>query len=176
VSVGLGIVTAFLAFLFAAVVDFAASVWISAVAPIEDVARYPEVRAQFGDSELVRHFPAAIPPEATEAQFAYIPGFLQGATVIQLRLRLPPEEVADLLAHYRPVAKSRSPNQLAGSPPTHFYTSGSADHSWPATYEILVLDAQPQGTPPGSEWNHGYGYGIAVDSERSEVVYWAEEW
>ncbi len=62
-----------------------------------------------------------------------------------------------------------------GVPTTSFFTSDSDDRSFPATYEILVLEAKPQGNPE-FKWNHGYSYGVAIESSASEIIYWAEDW
>ena len=42
-------------------------------------------------------------------------------------------------------------------------------------YEILVLKAEDQ-SQPGSKWNHGNSYGVAIDVASSEIVYWTEKW
>lgn len=149
---------------------------------ITNVSRYSEIRNQWPPS-LVQHFPDTIPANATNVQLAYLPSFLQGGSHFQLRLKLPPDKINDLLVHFSATAKRRYEggdtndhiNQSGGVPTTRFYTSGSSDHSFPATYEILVIDAQPQGNPE-FKWNHGYSYGVAIDNSASEIVYWVEEW
>jgi hypothetical protein len=60
-------------------------------------------------------------------------------------------------------------------PTTFFYTSDSSTESFPATYEILVLNADDKGRP-GFKWNHGDSYGVAINSSASEIIYWSEKW
>ncbi|MHC5829160.1 MAG: hypothetical protein ACYT04_77935, partial [Nostoc sp.] len=66
-------------------------------------------------------------------------------------------------------------NQPNGVPTTFFYTSDSYTESFPATYEILVLNAEDKGIS-GFKWNHGDSYGVAINSSASEIIYWSEKW
>ncbi len=183
VFIGLGVPSAFVILLLGAFMNLAAGAFLAATTPIEDVSRYAEIRGQMGGSVLVRHFPMTIPENATDARFSYLPKFMQGGGHLQLRLRLPQSEIRDVLIEYDPQAKyeyvggdmGEHENQTNGVPTTHFYTSGTNEGSFPASYEILVFDAEPGGTPD-FPWNHGYSYGVAISSENSEIVYWAEWW
>ena len=150
--------------------------FVAATTPITDIARYSEIRAQMGDSELKRHFPLSIPENAENVQFEYLPKFMMGGSHFQLKLRLPQAEISDLLTEFRSQTKYRfiggnssdHANIEGGVPTTYFYTSGTDDHSFQDDYEILVLNAEP--------WNHGYSYGVVISLEKSEIIYWAEYW
>jgi hypothetical protein len=52
------------------------------------------------------------------------------------------------------------------------------DHSFPDDYEVMIFDSVlPESErPPGFYWNHGRGHGVAISTNRSEIVYWAESW
>jgi hypothetical protein len=176
------LITVIIAF-FAFESNIAARRMLVATTPDTEQAEYREVRDRLGDSDLVRHFPPTIPNNATNSEFVYFGGFMQGGAFIQLRLQLPPGEVAKLLQEYHSKAKyqfiggdtSAHANEPKGVPTTYFYTSGTDDRSFPNNYETLVLDAQPGGAPD-SEWNHGYSYGVVISLEHSEIIYWAEDW
>jgi hypothetical protein len=150
---------------------------------ITDVARYSEIHKGFEGSALVRHFPEAIPADATNMRLDYLPRLMQGGCHLQLRLELPLKQVVDLRAHFVAIAKHQfhggdtndHANLSEGVPTTFFYTSGTDDRSFPSTYEIFVLDAQPGGSSE-FEWNHGQSYGVAIDVSASEIVYWLEYW
>ena len=71
--------------------------------------------------------------------------------------------------------RSDHSNMEGGVPTTYFYTSGTDETSFPDDYEILVLNAEPGGTPD-FQWNHGYSYGVAISLKESEIVYWTEYW
>lgn len=151
---------------------------------ITDTSRYEEIRSQlWSANNEIKHFPQNIPTGDKSVRIAYSPGFLQGGSYFQVRLKQSPEKIQKLLSQYRNIAKHKyrggntndHTNLPNGVPTTFFYTSDYAVESFPASYEILVLDAQDRGSP-GFKWNHGNSYGVAIDSSASEIVYWAEIW
>ncbi|MFN6571857.1 hypothetical protein [Dendronalium sp. ChiSLP03b] len=151
---------------------------------ITDTSRYREIRNQlWSDGSEVKHFPHEIPVSNKGVRIAYSPGFLQGGSYFQVRLKQSPDKIQKLLSQYRNIAQRKyrggdtndHANLPNGVPTTFFYTSDYSGESFPATYEILVLNAQDKGSP-GFKWNHGDSYGVAIDSSASEIVYWAEKW
>jgi hypothetical protein len=151
---------------------------------VTDTSSYAAIRNKlFSNGYPVEHFPQTIPQGAKDIHIAYSPGFLQGGSFFQLRLKQSPEQIKQLLSQYKSVArhqyKGGSTNDHAnlpnGVPTTFFYTSETSAESFPPSYEILVLEAQDRGSP-GFKWNHGDSYGVAIDSSASEIVYWSEQW
>ncbi|MBH8578215.1 hypothetical protein I8752_35790 [Nostocaceae cyanobacterium CENA369] len=151
---------------------------------ITDTSRYGEIRNHlWSDNNEVKHFPDKIPIGDQSVRIAYSPGFSQGGSYFQVRLKQPPDRLQKLLSQYRNIAQRKyrggntndHANLPNGVPTTFFYTSDTRAESFPATYEILVLNAQDKGSP-GFKWNHGDSYGVAIDSSASEIVYWAEKW
>ncbi|MDP5339483.1 MAG: hypothetical protein NWQ28_13010, partial [Nodularia sp. (in: cyanobacteria)] len=110
-------------------------------------------------------------------------GLASEESFFQVRLKQSPEKIQQLLLQYKNIAKyqyqggstNHHVNLPNGVPTTFFYTSDASIESFPATYEILVLDAKHKGTP-SFKWNHGDSYGVAIDSSASEIVYWTEKW
>ncbi|MBC1239218.1 hypothetical protein [Nostoc sp. 2RC] len=151
---------------------------------ITDTTRYQEIRNQLWyDFEDVKHFPNQIPTDAKDIRMAYSPGFLQGGSFFQIRLKHSPEKIKKLLSQYRNNAKYQYRggdtndhiNQPNGVPTTFFYTNDSSEGTFTNEYEILVLNATDRGKP-GFKWNHGDSYGVAINSSASEIIYWAEQW
>ena len=151
---------------------------------ITDTSRYKEIRNQlWSNNDQIKHFPNEIPTDAKSVHIAYSPEFLQGSSFFQIRLKQPPNKIEKLLSEYRNSAKHKYRggntndhiNQPNGVPTTFFYTSDSHTESFPATYEILVLNADNKGRP-GFKWNHGDSYGVAINSSASEIIYWYEKW
>ncbi|BAY27588.1 hypothetical protein NIES2100_74130 [Calothrix sp. NIES-2100] len=151
---------------------------------VTDTSRYGEIRNKLISNDYqVKHFPNTIPKDAKDVRIAYSPGFLQGGSFFQIRLKQSPEKIKQLLSEYKSVAKHQyrggntndHANLPNGVPTTFFYTSDTSEESFPPSYEILVLDAQDKGSP-GFKWNHGNTYGVAIDSSASEIVYWNEQW
>jgi hypothetical protein len=151
---------------------------------VTDTSRYTQIRESLTSNEyLVKHFPPTIPADAKGVRVAYSPGYLQGSSFFQVRLKQSPEKIEKLLSQYKSVAKYQykggstndHTNLHNGVPTTFFYTSDASEDSFPPSYEILVLNAQDRGSP-GFKWNHGNSYGVAIDSSASEIVYWAEQW
>jgi hypothetical protein len=162
----------------------------SALEPVKDVSRYQEVIRGFEpNSRLVKHFPDKIPQEATNVRLFFLPGFMQGGTIFQLRMKLPPEKIKSWQSQFRKTAKRKyisggkdnspkeetSPDGVNVTFEYNFYTNDSGDSSpFPPSYEILVL-ADTRGAPE-YDWNHPELYGVAIDISASEIVYWAEDW
>lgn len=151
---------------------------------VTDTSRYQEIRNQLVSNNYpIKHFPTVIPGDAKGVKISYSPGFSQGGSYFQIRLKHSPDKIKRLLLQYKNLAKHEYRggntndhiNQSKGVPTTFFYTSDLAEESFPPTYEILVLDTQDRGSP-GFKWNHGDSYGVAIDSSTSEIVYWAEQW
>lgn len=151
---------------------------------ITDTTKYVEIRKYlWTNNDQIKHFPHELPSGTKSARIAYFPGLSQGNSYFQVRLQQSPEKIEKLLSQYRNIAKYQyrggstndHANQPNGVPTTFFYTSDFPEESFPASYEILVLDAQDKGTP-GFKWNHGNSYGVAIDSSAAEIIYWAEKW
>ena len=150
---------------------------------ITDTSRYKEIRNQlWSDNDQVKHFPNEIPTDAKNVRIAYSPES-QGTSFFQIRLKQPPNKIEKLLSQYRSCAlhnyrggsTNDHINQPNGVPTTFFYTSDSHTESFPASYEILVLNTEDKGRP-GFKWNHGNSYGVAINTSASEIIYWSEKW
>ncbi|MFK0734265.1 MAG: hypothetical protein ACFKPT_12085 [Gloeotrichia echinulata GP01] len=151
---------------------------------VTDTSRYRELRESLSSANYpIKHFPINIPADAQNVKISYTPGFLQGGSYFQIRLKQSPDKIKKLLSQYKDIAKyeyrggntNDHTNLPQGVPTTFFYTSDSPEESFPPTYKILVLGAQDRGSP-GFKWNHGDSYGVAIDSSTSDIVYWAEQW
>jgi len=159
--------------------------WFMLPGDTHSLREYPSLRAQW-NQELVWHFPDPIPKSATLKKFSHFPGFLQGGAHIQLRLALPPNEVSKL---YERFLQKRTMsffggdtndhmNLTYGMPTTFFYTGPKGQHEFPVDYEIMIFDpVLPESErPDGHYWNHGRSHGVAISTDRNEIVYWAESW
>jgi hypothetical protein len=170
-------------------------VWVSidlqnSLKTVTDVAQYPEIlNNPWKDSPLVQHFPKIIPAEAKNVKIYYVPGFLQGGSMLQLQMTLPPAKIAGIQAQLRkvaqrkyiPGAKDNSPTQETSADEKmsvtfeyRYYLGKSGSQNFPENYEILVL-SDTRGAPTYN-WNHSQMHGVAIDPTTSEIVYWAESW
>ncbi len=144
--------------------------------PTTDPAFYTRFLLDWERTELVDHFPSAIPADATEVRLSSFPGMLQGGGWFQVRMKLPAVRVEQILRDNLPRTikefnggeKMEHVNKFNVAS-TYFFTSGTDDRTFPATYRILVF-----GNSGG--WNHGTSHGLAIDQENQIVVYWAESW
>jgi hypothetical protein len=157
---------------------------------VTDVAEYPRILSEpWKDSPLVQHFPKTIPAEAKNVKIHYVPGFLQGGSMLQLQMNLPPAKIAEIQAQLRkvaqrkyiPGAKDNSPiqetsadGQMSVTFKYKYYLGKTAEQLFPDNYEILVL-SDTRGAP-AYDWNHSQMHGVAIDPTTSEIVYWAESW
>jgi len=178
--VGLGVPIAIVFSGFVTFCNIGASLWLDITTPDTDPGCYESVleRYHYPKTEWISHFPAKIPENAMNVYFHHLQGFLQGAMILQVRYTLPPEEVNSLLE--RSIGKAiqirngqyesfntLGPNEI---PSTYLYVGPEED--WPEDFKVMVLDAEDY----TSNWNHGFSYGVAISTERNEVVYWATDW
>jgi hypothetical protein len=162
----------------------------SSLETVTDVNQYSKIlNNPWKDSPLVQHFPKIIPAEAKNVKIHYVPGFLQGGSILQLQMTLTPAKIAEIQAQLRkvarrkyiPGAKDNSPTQETsgdGQMSINFeykYYLGKSDvQNFPENYEILVL-SDTRGAPTYN-WNHSQMHGVAIEPSTSEIVYWAESW
>ena len=153
------------------------------IGEVTDLSQYSDILSESGEHEQLNHFPSQVPPEAIFAKFHFHPRVFQGSTVLQLRLGLSSDAINDLWEKYSELAKySCSADDVNDNvifegevPTTSFLTSDSESYDFPSTYEILIIDAVPLGKA-NFEWNHGISYGVAIDVENLEILYWYEDW
>ncbi len=151
---------------------------------VNNVKSYREVRERWSNQALIKHFPTQIPADAKNVRFVYSPGSMQAGNILQLRLKQPQAKIAALLSEYKKVTKvkyrggnsNEHVNKPNGVPTTFFHTSNdTTDNSFPFNYEILVLGVSDRGSKD-FKWNHGNSYGVAINRQAEEIVYWVEEW
>jgi hypothetical protein len=157
---------------------------------VTDVAQYSKIlNDPWKDSPLVQHFPKTIPAEAKNVKIHYVPGFLQGGSMLQLQMTLPPAKIAEIQAQLRKVAQRKyipgakdnsatqetsADGQMSITFEYKYYLGKSDVQNFPENYEILVL-SDTRGAPTYN-WNHSQMHGVAIYPTTSEIVYWAESW
>ena len=113
------------------------------------------------------------------------PGFLQGGGWFQLRLTLPPSDIAALFEDASKQAKAFYDGgdrlklvnaKKDGLPGTSFHTSGTKERSFPADYRVFVYHARPYRPGTDFQWNHGDSRGVVISRTRNEIIYFAESW
>ena len=149
---------------------------------ITDPSRYAELLREFEGSVLVEHFPEAVPVDATDTRLYYLPKFMQGCMILQLKVTLPPEHVRGIDRFWRSSAiqSIRGGDQsgsvsLPNGAPLPWCSFFDSYNPFPESYELHVIEAVPGGSTD-SEWNHGHTRGVAIEAGTSTVVYWAEYW
>jgi hypothetical protein len=187
-SVGFGVFVAIVALVFAVFLNFGAGLIVGATTPVRDIARYEETLKDYGEyfgEELVAHFPSHIPDNATRVTFYYLPSFLQGGSLLRLRCRLPSSQIDAVLHEYVPNAKQiqtstgsilESSTRLDPIPVSRTWILSEEDSEMahePEGFLLLILGGEPY---QPEDWNHGETYGVAVSTERQEVIYWSEFW
>jgi hypothetical protein len=153
---------------------------------ITDLAQYPKIRngSEWDHQKLTGHFPEQIPSQATDIHLMYSPPYLQKGANFQLRFKLPPSEIEQLLLKYDELAQQTYEGHEGASdymtksylplPPCHI-NDDPAGSILPKDYVIIVLGSEPRGQDDFL-WNHGYTYGVAINKSISEILYWAEHW
>lgn len=144
---------------------------------IVDIDRYNEILEGYAENAGIQHFPTTLPLDASDIHFYYLPRFLQGGNILQLRLKRPINEILLEKERYKSQVLYSFPNGSFNSQiPLPSLRAGSGEsNSFPETFEIIVLGAEPAGNDE-FQWNHGTIFGLAVDEENSEIIYWYEWW
>lgn len=133
--------------------------------PIRNPARYAELLEQhrYPETKWISHFPASIPQSASEVKLHYEQTFMQGSYPFEIRYVLPKADLAR-------VRESMYQNNNLS---TTSEFSLREDHYGPSREDYATFDEQVAG---GYGENHGGAYGIAINSLRGEVLYWADRW
>ncbi len=133
--------------------------------PIRNPARYEELleKHRYPETKWIAHFPPSIPQTASKVNLYYERTFMQGSYPFEMRYVLPKADLAR-------VRESMYENKDLS---TTSEFSLRKDHYGPSQIDADSLDEQVAG---GYGENHGGAYGIAINSRRNEVLYWADRW
>ena len=149
-----------------------------------DPAMYSEiVKTRIGWSKNYKFLPEDVPEDAVKTAFFHIPGFMQGADVIALRLALPSESIEALVEEL-----SASDREEISS--FEGYASGIGPYAYPSygmkkpgsknmfegVYEIpddfRIFLYKCNLKEIEENWNHHVLSFTAVSTDRNEVVYY----
>jgi hypothetical protein len=149
--------------------------------PDTNPAHYGSALKEWNRSGLVALFPPSIPADAKGIHFSVFPGYLQGRPWIQLRMQLPPDQVATIEAiasaatdHiYAPDFRFTLPGKKDDWPIPGYQTGDRPDEfQFPPTFKLYVIKAVDHGL---GSWDPYESYGVAVSRQTNEVVYWANQ-
>lgn len=138
----------------------------SAFQGVTNPSRYQAILRDtgYGDSthsnaQKLAHFPPTVPGLASNVRFFYRPKGFQGGEQTQLRMVLPPNEIAAIKQRFLPLGKDAQ---------NHAGRFRNADNTGfedlADDFEAFVLDADDS--------NHGHSYGVAINEKTNEVIYW----
>jgi hypothetical protein len=123
-------------------------------------------------SFIPRHFP----PEAENAQFYYRPALFQGSAELQLRCAMPESAIRKLEARFGEAGRLYEEKRRAergDEPPLrqdfHLHNHDESGTRYSEDYRIIRLHES-------GYWNHGLLCGVAISTQRHEIVYWVEDW
>jgi hypothetical protein len=145
---------------------------------ITDVNRYSEVLNSADQaSPLLAHFPKEIPPEASNARFAYQPRIMQGAMILELLMTLPEAKIDELWNQYSGLDQYQfiEDKTLDDIPEPILYLIRDENYELNQDFSIFFIDAQPAGNEDFI-WNHGTMYGVGINKIDLEVIYWLQYW
>jgi hypothetical protein len=157
---------------------------------LRDVSKYQSVRKKWWlYPELIKHFPEKLPADLQDVEMFFLPPFLMGGGYFQLKQKLPADEINKLFdelsqkkvgtyqsgkGYYDCVNDSEV--KSSGNPEYFFGGAASNGHAFPKEFIVFFLYAKAAGSKGDWDWNHGYRYGIAINKENCEVVYFADCW
>ena len=154
-----------------AVGHFGAAFVHAATTEVTNISEYPSYRKQGLKPQLISHFPVSIPANAHNVSFYYLPGFLQGAAIMQLRFIAPEAFVNEAFANAKRIGTNIMSGTDAGPHP-QLCAGESKPRALPDRFQQFMFNA-PQ---KPEDWNHPDRYGIAFDPAEREMLYWAEDW
>ncbi len=127
--------------------------------------------------------PPRIDPDAEAVAFYHIPGFLQGGDIVCLRLRLPQNLLKSIISdleasgrlevsHLGEIRPFAYPRFGITKPQGNNLLEG-LDHL-PLGFRIFLFESDLEEIQ--KDWNHNFLAFTAVDTDRSEVVFFADNW
>lgn len=151
--------------------------WIRPAAHVTDLRRYEAVIQKLKrDRHSVTHFPDRISVAARDATFIYIPGFLQGATRLRLRLTLPPSEITAIEQRLRamgsPLTTSELPRVCSPSFPPEWLPPQAEPGSLVIGEDFVSFLISPDLDTAKRNWNHPNNGGVSVSFRSNQVIYW----
>jgi len=148
------------------------------VAEVTDPGQYQEVlnnrlAPQLQPADAMAFFPISIPRHATGVQMYYLPHFLQGGNIFQIRYHLPADELKAAVA----AATARAPTTTQPFDPdfgeVNFRNDANTDFGGDLSKDFVIHPVhfwvRNSPSPPILE---DYDTGIAVSEKKQEIIYW----
>ena len=146
---------------------------------VTDLSKYEVYAESVNSLYPTGYLPKKIPSESLNTSFFYVPGFLQGATILSLRLKLPEREIDKLLKlHANENHYSVDDINIINRMPvrSNFGKSPSSeDKIFPKgipldqSFKIFLRYCSLKSIE--KNWNHPHISLIAISRQNSEVVY-----
>jgi len=165
------------------VVIFLATLWLMRSAifipvdawmtPVHNVRKYEFVLGRRHTS-FTAHFPHPIPAGVRDVCFYYIPGALQGATVLEIGYTTTPEQIDTLYHEYkrRSALTFTAGTENGYIEPINCLANDTRDFAdFSEDYTLFYLDEHPP--TDAKDWNHPHSHGVAISRKRCRVVFWA---
>lgn len=157
--------------------------WSHAADPVFDQTRYEELLKNVRGQGYGMHFPDTRPENTIG--FCYVPHFLQGPLVLQLRLAASQEIITQIeesvpkkTVVVDSLGKSIDSNHAPG--PYVFWDKKSKKnrpYEIPRSFEFWSHRGVARSTyEEKPSWNHGDIEGVAIDRVNGEVLYYTESW
>jgi hypothetical protein len=168
-----------LAILFCGFIGLAIYSTNVATTPVVDLSEYTEYVGKINQKLDEGYFPETITSNAENTSFYYLPGFMQGATVMSLRLKLPESDINELIKQNENNI-SYSVNDISVIKqlpvrPNFGQSKVSKGNVFPNgeplddTFAVFLYHCTLKSI--NENWNHPRVSLIAISRERSEVVY-----
>ncbi len=134
--------------------------------PVTDRDAYERIMDEAGypDTRYLAHFPPRIPDAATQIEFYHLPSVMGGAAIYELRLTLPEEQIGEIIRRAR-LSETLEPLR---EPPEEIPHGGPGREWIAAAPEQYMADERIN--------EEGPVWGIAIDPDTGEVIYWADNW
>lgn len=162
--------------------------------PTTQLRQYPETISALRPhwQRSMAHFPSNIPKQATRVQFFHLEPDVRfgGPFVVEVRMRLPPEEIKSLQAKFAAIAERQYvpetlPESEYNSPTTKIMSDGSeVEYSYTfrtgplgeaardfAKVRAIYVLGDDRGKPKHTGL-YKTRYGVAIHEETSEIIYW----
>lgn len=130
----------------------------------------------YENNELIKHFPSKIPSNAKDAIFNYQPGFLQGGEEYRLKFTTDVNTIESYTKELSQRAKwiGKSSNREAEINGVEMVSFDSFGYNkLPLDFTIYLIISEPY---KPFDWNHGELSLVAVSKQRSEIIFFAEDW
>lgn len=143
-----------------------------------DIARYERVLKLMGypENSLIKQFPAKIPNNAEYIVFSYSTPLMQGGEIFNLGFKADSDYISKYVEDLSVTAKwigKINDDEVKNNGVELISFEAFGYDELPEDFTIYLLESKPQAL---GDWNHGSISLMAINQNKNEIIFVAEDW